>query len=200
MAVEQRDDDDGHDVVCDGQGLQEDGEAAGDALAHQGEDADGEGDVGCHGDAEALDVLAAEVEAHVDDDGHEHAAACGDDGQQGRLDVLELAHEELVLDLHAHNEEEQGHEDFVDPVLHRHADEEVVEAKTVERDAQLEVEEGLVGFEGVGVGKDDGDDGCDHHHDGAEGLHRADLLDEGAALGVAFGLDVDEVVVVLVAH
>jgi hypothetical protein len=109
-AVEQRDDDDGADVVDDGQRQQEHDERARHPSSERGHDADGEGDVGRHGHAPSA-VLG---DGQVQQGGHNHPAHGGQHRQHGVAAVAQLALDQLPLDLHADREEEHRHEPVVD--------------------------------------------------------------------------------------
>jgi hypothetical protein len=78
--VEDGDDQDGPDVVDDGQGEQERLERCRQPTADQGQHAKGEGDVGGHRDPPAPGRLPAGVDGQVQQGGHRHPAQCGDGG------------------------------------------------------------------------------------------------------------------------
>ena len=81
-AVKEGDDDDGAEVVDDGEGREEDDEAERRVAGCEREDAEREGDVGRHGDAPAAGGRRAEVDEGVEERGHEHAAEGRADGQE----------------------------------------------------------------------------------------------------------------------
>ena len=109
---------------------------AGRRRPEEGEHADDEGDVGGDGDAPAVDAVAAQVHEGEDGGRDDHAAGGGDDGEGGAAGVAQFADDELALDLHANDEEEDDHEGVVHPALEVLVDgEELAE----EGDAELEV-------------------------------------------------------------
>jgi hypothetical protein len=67
------------------------------------------------------------VEAGVDGGGDDHAAQRCDHRQGYRSRVAQLPVRDLALDLHAHEQEEHGHQCVVDPCLQR----QVVEVQQV---------------------------------------------------------------------
>ncbi|MNJ66204.1 hypothetical protein D3C77_622620 [compost metagenome] len=82
--IDHGDDQHGDHVVDDRQGQQEDANAAGDAAAQQGENPDGEGDVGGGGNRPAVAERCLLIEGQVDQRRHQHAAE-GRDHRQGGL-------------------------------------------------------------------------------------------------------------------
>ena len=128
LAVGHGDHDDGQDVVRDGEGLEEYLRLRADAVAQKRHDAERERDVRGDGHGPAVGE-PARVEEQVDGRGHADAADSGEHGQ-GRLPGLtELADRHLVLELDAHEEEEDRHKEVVDEGLHGEAREEVAEAE-----------------------------------------------------------------------
>ena len=118
--VEDRDDRDRSDVVCDRQRQQEQLEPDVDAAPEQGQHADGERDVRRHGDAPPLERLwiGMPCDQHdVDQCGNCHPTQGGESRQHRLALVLEFADDELALDLEPDDEEEDHHEAVVDQVL-----------------------------------------------------------------------------------
>ena len=100
VPVEHRDDQDGDDVVGDGERREEHANAVGHAASQQRHDAEGEGDVGRSRNAPPLGRRRiCSVENAVDDDRNRHAAERRDDGKRGLPDVRQLADSHLVFDL-----------------------------------------------------------------------------------------------------
>src|SRR3954454_20441046 len=71
---------------------------------------------------------AARVDAQVEECGEHHAPGRGDRRQARGAWVAQLAAHELALDLQADDEEEDGHQSVVDPVLQVLGDGEVPDA------------------------------------------------------------------------
>ena len=83
--IENRDDDDGAEIVEDGDRRKQHLQREGDPLAEQGQDSERERDVGRRRNGPAVDVLRVpEVEAGIDQRRNHHAAHRGD-GRQGCL-------------------------------------------------------------------------------------------------------------------
>ena len=117
--VEHGDDDDGADVVDDGQGQQEHLDRRHDAAPEQAEHADRHGDVGGHRDAPPVLPGTAHVEAEVDQCRYDHPAKRGECWRCRLAAIAQLALDQLALDLQADDEEEQRHQAVVDPLLER---------------------------------------------------------------------------------
>ncbi|MEZ5296970.1 MAG: hypothetical protein R2697_12060 [Ilumatobacteraceae bacterium] len=128
FGIEDRDHEDGTDVVDDRQCEQEQLHPRRCAAADEGDDTRDDGDVGRHGDAPAVRRVAAGVEQGVDDSGHDHAAESADDRQRRLFRVAQFALGHLTLDLETGDEEEQHHGQVVDPLLDREVDREVADA------------------------------------------------------------------------
>ncbi len=123
--VEEGDHQDRPQVVHDGHGGDEDLEGQGHAPPQESQDPQGEGDVRGHGDAPAVGPRAAGVPQGVDRCRHQHPTHRRRQGE-GRLPGLgELPHQDLALDLQAHDEEEDRHQPVVDPEEERLGDREV---------------------------------------------------------------------------
>ncbi len=138
-AVEERDDNDGAEVVDDGKRRQENDEADRRTARRERHDAERESDVGRHRDAPAASRRRAEVDGRVQERGHEHAAERGADRQHHRRFRAELAIEELALDFEADDEEEHRHEAVIDPVDKAH-----LEPPPARADAELGMQQMLI--------------------------------------------------------
>ena len=118
--VEDRDDEDGAEIVDDGEGQQEDFECRRNARPQHGHHADREGDVGGRGNGpSAHGEAVAPVDGGVDDGGHDHAAQGRDGGKGGGFCRLQRPHKHLAFDFEADEEEEDHHQAVVDPVQQR---------------------------------------------------------------------------------
>ncbi|MOA14411.1 hypothetical protein D3C78_1345120 [compost metagenome] len=118
--IEQRDDDDGAEVIQDGQRGQENLQRRRHAAAQQSQDAQRERDVGRGRNGPAAQGLgAAQIDQHIDQRGHRHAAHGGDARQHDAADATQLAVHDLTLDLQAHQQEEHRHQAVIDPMQHR---------------------------------------------------------------------------------
>jgi hypothetical protein len=111
--VEEGDHEDAADVVEDRERRHEHDEGVGNAALEERQHADAEGDVRRHGNAPPRRAGAACVQGEEDAGGHEHAPERGDRREDGLRRRAELAHHELALDLHPHEEEEERHEPLV---------------------------------------------------------------------------------------
>ena len=139
LPVEDGDDQDGDDVVGDGERGQEHAHAGRNAVAQKRQDAQRERDVGCRGHAPAAHGLrVCGVEHQVDGDRRQNAADRRHDGQQRLADVRQLAHRKLVLHFQAHQQEEHGHEHVVDHVRKRHLDDGFAEEEAHVRMPELQ--------------------------------------------------------------
>ena len=165
VGVEDRDHDDRADVVDDRHGEEEQLEGGRDPAAEQAEDADRHRDVGGHRDAPAFGTVAAGVDRHVDQRRHDHPAEGGDGGERRPAGAAQLALDQLALDLEADDEEEDGHQTFVDPLLQVE-----IEGVIAEGDGQIGVPEVEVGVLPRRVRPDQGDHRGDDEDDAAGGL------------------------------
>ena len=157
LAVEDGDGGDGDEVVGDGERREEDAHPVGHAVAEQRQHAQGERDVRRHGDSPAVGG-AAVIEDQVDAGGNDHATHGREHRQHRLARVLELTDRHLVLELDAHEQEEDRHEKVVDEELDR-------EPGRPGTEPQVEwlfqkVMDRLVGGR---VGADHGRDGGEHH-------------------------------------
>jgi hypothetical protein len=82
----------------------------------RGQHADGEGGVGCHGDAPAMDQRRPSCERSEYQRRHQHAAQCGGYHRNGLASALQFAHQQFALDFQTEHEKKQAHHAFVDPV------------------------------------------------------------------------------------
>ena len=153
--VEDRDDDDRADVVDDGKGQEKDLHRLRNTITEQGDDADGEGNVGGHRDAPTVGADPASVEGEEDQGRHDHAAERGHRRECGSARVGEFAADEFLLDFEPDDEEEDNHQGIVDPRLKRLVDRE----QRAKFEADVEVDEGLVGVLPRRVGPHQRNDG-----------------------------------------
>ena len=128
VAVEERHDGDGADVVDDRQGQQEEPEAVGAARAEEREDAEDERRVGRHDDAPAGAGRPGRVEREVHRGGDDETAEGAQCRRRQVAAVAEFAGGDLAGDLQADHEEEQRHRGVVDPVLEVEGEREVAHA------------------------------------------------------------------------
>ncbi len=89
------------------------------ARSEQREDSERERDVGRHRHSPTARACAACVPRGEDQRGNDHAAECGDHRKRCAVGVSQLTLGQLSLDLEADDEEEEGHQDVVDPLAHR---------------------------------------------------------------------------------
>jgi hypothetical protein len=113
--VEQRDDEDGHDVVDHGEGQQESAQRPGREPAEQCQDRQREGHVGGHGHRPPLEPPAVEVDREVDERGREDPAQGGGHRNRRIAPVAERSVQRLALDLERDEVEKERHEEVVDP-------------------------------------------------------------------------------------
>ena len=157
LPIEERDDHDGENVVGDGEGLEEDLGLGRDPVAQERHHAERERDV--RRDRRRPPVHgAALVDDEVDEGGNRHAADGGEHGQGSLARTAQLADGELVLELDAHEQEEDRHEEVVHEGLDGDRDHERPDA---EREGRLE--ELVDGTVGIGVRHGDGDEGREDH-------------------------------------
>jgi len=83
LRVEDRDDQGGPDVVRDGHRGEQDADADGDSVPHEGEHTEREGDVRSHRNAPAPDSIGSVVEGGEDRRGNDHPAEGRNHGQCG---------------------------------------------------------------------------------------------------------------------
>jgi hypothetical protein len=157
---------DGGDVVDHGQREQERLGPGRDSGAEQGQDPDGEGGVGGHGDGPAPGRRAAGVEGQEDQGRDGRPGQGGQDGQAGPAGVAEASDGELAFDLQPDDQEEDGHQGVVDPMPH------------IPRQAphgQLLLPQALVGVGHRAVGQGQGGDGGGQQDPAAHGLDAQEL-------------------------
>ena len=112
--VEEGDHQDAADVVEDRERGEEDQQRPRHAAPEQHDAADGEGDVGGHRDGPAPLPGRPAIEGEEDERREEHASGRGDGREERLTHGAQLALDELALDLHPHDEEEDGHQPVVD--------------------------------------------------------------------------------------
>ena len=114
--VEHGDDDDCPDVVDDRQRQQEHLDRCWYAGSEQGDDAEGEGDVGGHRDAPTVRSFAAGVDREEDRAGTTIPPSAAIAGRATGAASRSSPRDQLALDLHPDDEEEQAHQQVVDQV------------------------------------------------------------------------------------
>ncbi len=173
--VEDRDDDDGAEVVDDRERQQKDLQALRHAIAEQADHAHREGDVGGGGDRPAGQRFRSPgVEQEIDQGRRRHAADRGD-RRQGRLArARQLALDQLALDLEPDQEKEDRHQAVVDPVPER-----LVEPEIAELQAQVQLEEPQIVIGQGRVGEDEGERRRGQQHDAARCLMAQKLANRG---------------------
>ena len=174
--VEDRDDDDRADVVDDGKGQEKDLHRLRDTITEQGDDADGEGNVGGHRDAPTVGADPASVEGEEDQGRHDHAAERGHRRECGSARVGEFAADEFLLDFEPDDEEEDNHQGIVDPRLKRLVDRE----QRAEFETDVEVDEGLVGVLPRRVGPHQRNDGGEDQEKSAGRLNLQKITNRAA--------------------
>ena len=73
--------------------------------------------VGRHGDRPTVGLLPAGGEREEDRGRQQHPAESGQHRKKGDPRLAQLPRHQLALDLEAHDEEEEGHQTVIDPVL-----------------------------------------------------------------------------------
>ena len=119
-AIEECHNEDGAEVIGYGKGCEEHLERDGHAVAEDGHDTDGKGDVGGCGDSPTSCGGGAEIEECVEEGRDCHSTCCRNDGQEGFLHAGEFATDDFTLDFEPDGEEEDDHEDVVDELLDSH--------------------------------------------------------------------------------
>ena len=119
-AVEDGDYQDRAQVVDDGQRREEDFERDGHTVAHERQDADGEGDIGGRGYSPAVRRRRAVVEGQIDQRRREHTARRGHDRQDRLARRRKFAADDLSFDFEPHDEEENHHQPVVDELFDVH--------------------------------------------------------------------------------
>jgi hypothetical protein len=105
------------------------------------------------------------VERHVDQPGDGHAPQGGDAGEERLAEAAELALEELALDLHPHQQEEERHQPVVD-----HGAEVGVKAPASDRDLDRGLPQPEERRGPGGVGEGEGNQRRGEEDDAAGGL------------------------------
>ena len=174
LGVEDGDDQDGAEVVDDGQAHQEGQHRLGNARTEQHQHAYGEGDVGGHGNAPAGGAWSADIE-EIEQCGRDHHATHGsDDGQHGGPGIGQLADDYLALDLQSYHHEEQGHQAVVDPVVQGMA---YLPAPQAEGD--LGVQQVFVVLVQEAVGQEQGNQGAAHENEPGGSFIVDEFLERG---------------------
>ena len=117
--VEERDHDDGADVVDDRDREQEEFELGSDSAPEQGDHSQRDRDVGRHRNAPTVAPSSTGIERDIDERGHRHPTERGNHRQRRLARFPELALDELAFDLEAHDEEEHRHQTVVHPLPKR---------------------------------------------------------------------------------
>ena len=121
-------------------------------------------------------------ERHVDEGRDDHPAECGHRRKGRLLDGVQLADDQLALDLETDDEEEDRHQAVVDEVLQR-----LVEVETADRDRDVRFPELEVRVTPRRVRPDERGDRGGEQHDGARrlGRHERRALGARSAAGAA---------------
>ena len=116
VGVEDRDDQDGAEIVDDGERRQEHLQGERHAAAQRGQHAQRKGDVGGGRDRPAAQRhRIAPVEGDVEGGRHGHAADGAGDRQRHLRELRQRALDDLALDLQPDQQEEERHQPVVDP-------------------------------------------------------------------------------------
>ena len=117
LAVDQRDHDQGGQIVHDEHGEHEHPDPVGHIAPEQRQQTQRERGVGGHGHAPAVRARPAGIDGQVDEHGDGHAGHTGSERQDEPAAITQVAEVELAPGLQAHDEEEQRHQPAVDPRL-----------------------------------------------------------------------------------
>ncbi len=178
--VEQRDDHDRTEIVEHGQRQQENLEAHRHAVAEQRQQAERESDVGCRRNGPAADAdRIVPVQRGVDRRGHDHATECGDSRQCHLAALREFARDHLALDLEPDQQEEDRHQQVVDPDQQR-----LVELERADLQLDRRLQQGLVVLGERRVRGDHGEHARDHEQDAARGLELEEIAQRGDGAGI----------------
>ncbi|MNZ79442.1 hypothetical protein D3C78_980450 [compost metagenome] len=128
-AVEHRDDQHRDDVIDDGQRQQENTHVTGDGAAQQGEYADGECDIGGRWNGPALPRHRLAIQREINQRGNHDTTEGGNDRQRGQPPAGQGSLVDLTANLHAHDQEEYGHQGIVDPEVQRLGNDVTAQAK-----------------------------------------------------------------------
>ncbi|MDT4829790.1 hypothetical protein FQZ97_632220 [compost metagenome] len=177
--IEQRNDDDGAQVVQDRQRGQEDLQRRRHAAAQQRQDTQREGDVGRGGNGPAAQRGgAAGVDQHVNERRHRHAAQRRDAWQHDAAGAAQLAVQHFALDLQPDQQEEHGHQAVVDPMQHG-----FLEHDGSRLEAQLGFERAEVIRGGGAIGDGQRDQRGQHENVAAERFGLEERLEERGRFG-----------------
>jgi hypothetical protein len=113
--IEQSDDDDGADVVDDGQRQEEELETGGQPSPGDRQHTEGKSYVGGHGNPPTARGIGPRVESQVEKGRNDHPARGGHDRERGGPSLPQLARYDLALDLQPNDEKEHRHQPLVDP-------------------------------------------------------------------------------------
>ena len=164
--VVERDHENRHDVVDDGERQQQHAQRRRHAPPDERQHPDREGDIGRCRYRPAAPRGRIAVGEKVEQRGQHHTARRGDDRERGDLEIREHALVHLAADLEPDHEKENTHESIVHP-----------EAQVLRRDepcdpqARPDLPERLVGLRPGGIRPDEGEGRCGEQHDSA---HRLD--------------------------
>ena len=185
--VEDRDHHDRQQVVDDGEGEQERAQRGRQVGADDGQDGEGERDVGRRGDRPAAQRagVPAEVEQDEQERGHRHAADRGGHGQRRPPRLAQVPGDELALELEARDEEEDRQEPVGGPGAER-------QVQVQRRGSDPGVAQGRVAARPRGVRPDEGHGRRAEQEGATDGLapeHRGDAagLGPGSATEEAGG-------------
>ena len=121
------------------------------------------------------------VERGVDRRGNHHAAERGDRRQRHLAAVGELACDDFALDLEPHQQEEDRHQQVVDPDQQG-----LVELERADLQLDRGLQERLVQVEERGVRRDHGEHAGDHEQDAARGFELQEFAQGGDRTGVVW--------------
>jgi hypothetical protein len=139
VGIKDCDDQDGAQIVDDGERRQEDFQGKRHATAERGQDAQRKGDVGGGRDRPAAQRhRVAPVEGDVEGGRHGHAADGAGDRQRHLRGLRQRTLHDLALDLQANQQEEERHQAVVDPQQQR-----LVEIDELPGEAKPDVEQAL---------------------------------------------------------
>jgi len=162
LGEEDADDQHRAEIIDDRQGGEEDLQTGRRAAAEQGEHAYGKGDVGGHRDRPADHGRRAMRQRHIDQGRHDHAPDSGGGRQRGLAHGAQLAEQHLALDLESDQQEEDGHQAVVDPVVQVVAD-----GQPGNGHAEVEVPEVVESRRPRRVGREQGQDHRGHQNQAA---------------------------------
>ena len=154
-------------VVGNGQCQKKDLQVLRDALDHS-QHAQRKRDVGCHGNAPAVLPGVSKIQGHEQQRGNNHASESAENRQRRAAHVGEFSVHDFVLDLHADQEEKDGHQRIVDPGMHRQ-----VQA----REGKLHLPDMVIRVMPRRIGPNQGDDRRAQQQHAADALNMNESLD-----------------------